>query len=188
MQGAGANRREGCLVLITLNMRRIPPNSGESKAQCVGLRYFGYLRGPYCPTSCGANLSDTESSSWMKGLQFLRKTISEHTPLCRSRPWEWRGDSDRTASLPVFPIKWDSRKEKGASPFRTRADTAIAIAFYCRLPEVRLAWVPIASPETTSSTLRFAWRPDALSFEATGTLLPKPVAVTELATTPCCTR
>jgi hypothetical protein len=29
---------------------------------------------------CGADLPDTESSSVMKGLQFLAKTISEHAP------------------------------------------------------------------------------------------------------------
>src|SRR5207253_4078792 len=38
--------------------------------------------------------------------------------------------------------------------------------------------VPMMSPETTSSTLRFFWRPAAVSFEATGFSLPKPLAVT----------
>jgi hypothetical protein len=38
--------------------------------------------------------------------------------------------------------------------------------------------VPISSPETTSSTRRFCWRPAAVSFVVTGFVLPKPMAVT----------
>lgn len=59
---------------------------------------------------------------------------------------------------------------------------------YCRLPVVALTGLPMASPDTTSSTLRFSCRPAELSFEATGEVLPKPVELTEFATTPCCTR
>src|SRR5258708_21558043 len=36
-----AGRRDGCLLLITLNMRRIPSFSGESKVESVGLREIG---------------------------------------------------------------------------------------------------------------------------------------------------
>lgn len=59
---------------------------------------------------------------------------------------------------------------------------------YCRLPVVEWTGLPIASPDTTSSTLRFSCRPAELSFVATGELLPKPIALTEPATTPSCTR
>jgi hypothetical protein len=34
--------------------------------------------------------------------------------------------------------------------------------------------VPMASPERTSSTLRFCWRPSAVSLPAMGSVLPKP--------------
>ena len=44
---------------------------------------------------------------------------------------------------------------------------------------VTLAGWPIASPDTSSSTLRFCWRPAELSFVATGKVLPKPLAETE---------
>ena len=63
-----------------------------------------------------------------------------------------------------------------------------SVTCYCKLPVVALAGLPIASPDTTSSTLRFCCRPAALSFVATAKLLPKPLAVTELVATPCCTR
>ena len=39
--------------------------------------------------------------------------------------------------------------------------------------------VPITSPEMTSSTRRFSWRPFAESLDATGWLSPKPLEVTD---------
>ena len=41
--------------------------------------------------------------------------------------------------------------------------------------------VPITSPETTSSTRRFCWRPSAVSFDATGCVLPNPCDVMDAA-------
>src|ERR1035437_7256555 len=41
--------------------------------------------------------------------------------------------------------------------------------------------VPITSPETTSSTRRFCWRPSAESLVATGCVLPNPCAVMDAA-------
>src|ERR1035437_9337526 len=41
--------------------------------------------------------------------------------------------------------------------------------------------VPITSPETTSSTRRFCWRPSAVSFDATGCVLPNPCDVIDAA-------
>ena len=49
-------------------------------------------------------------------------------------------------------------------------------------PAVRID--PMISPETTSSTRRFCWRPAAVSFVATGMDSPKPFAVTEPAGIP----
>ena len=72
-----------------------------------------------------------------------------------------------------------------AALYQAAEDTRLR---YCRLPVVALTGLPIASPDTTSSTLRFCWRPVALSFEDTGEVLPKPVALTEFATTPSSTR
>ena len=60
--------------------------------------------------------------------------------------------------------------------------------FYCRLPVVAFTGLPMASPDTRSSTLRFCCRPAALSLVATGRVSPNPVAVTEPEATPCCTR
>ena len=59
---------------------------------------------------------------------------------------------------------------------------------YCKLPVVALTGLPMASPDTRSSTLRFCWRPAELPLEATGKVLPKPLALTEFVATPCCTR
>ena len=57
-----------------------------------------------------------------------------------------------------------------------------------RLPVVTLAGLPIASPDTTSSTRLFSWRPAELSLEATGEALPNPLALTDAVATPCSTR
>lgn len=43
---------------------------------------------------------------------------------------------------------------------------------YCRLLVVVGAELPMASPDTTSSTLRFCWRPPASLLDATGSVLP----------------
>jgi hypothetical protein len=43
--------------------------------------------------------------------------------------------------------------------------------------------VPITSPETTSSTRRFCWRPSAVSFDATGCVFPNPFDVIDAAGT-----
>ena len=59
---------------------------------------------------------------------------------------------------------------------------------YRRLPVVTFTSFPIDSPDTTSSTRRFSCRPAELSFEATGNVLPNPVAVIDAIETPCCTR
>ena len=59
---------------------------------------------------------------------------------------------------------------------------------YCKLPVVAFTGLPMASPETRSSTLRFCCRPEEFSFEATGKVLPKPRAETEFVATPSCTR
>ena len=67
------------------------------------------------------------------------------------------------------------------------AARALQFGFY-RPPVVTFAVLPMASPDTTSSTLRFSCRPLALSFEATGMVFPKPLALTDPAVTPCCTR
>src|ERR1700677_638625 len=69
-----------------------------------------------------------------------------------------------------------------------RGQIARAADGYCRFPVVGLAWLPMASPETSSSTLRFCCRPAELPLEATGSVLPKPLALTELVDTPSCTR
>jgi hypothetical protein len=45
---------------------------------------------------------------------------------------------------------------------------------------VTLAGLPMAAPDTRSSTLRFCWRPAEVSFEATGRVLPKPLAAANL--------
>ncbi len=58
---------------------------------------------------------------------------------------------------------------------------------YCKRPVV-VTRLPMRSPDTRSSTLRFCCRPAESPFEATGEVLPKPFALTEFAATPCCTR
>jgi hypothetical protein len=58
--------------------------------------------------------------------------------------------------------------------------TEVARCYNCGLP--------IASPETTSSTLRFSCRPLDVTLDATGDMLPKPLAFTEFVVTPCSTR
>jgi hypothetical protein len=53
------------------------------------------------------------------------------------------------------------------------------------VPPIR---VPITSPEITISTRRFCCLPLAVPLEATGSLFPKPFAVTEPAAMPSCVR
>lgn len=60
--------------------------------------------------------------------------------------------------------------------------------FYCKLPGAKLTGLPMASPDTRSSTLRFCWRPAEVSLEATGKVLPKPLDETDWLDTPSCTR
>src|SRR3984957_10748768 len=48
--------------------------------------------------------------------------------------------------------------------------------------------VPRISPETTSSTRRFCWRPAAVELSATGIVFPKPWLVTLVGGTPSHTR
>src|SRR5215472_19021073 len=51
---------------------------------------------------------------------------------------------------------------------------------YCFSAAVsELVALPIASPDSTSSTRRFCCRPSGVSFEAMGTVLPKPRASIE---------
>src|SRR6266849_3748899 len=47
---------------------------------------------------------------------------------------------------------------------------------------------PITSPDTTSSTRRFRWRPAAVSFESTGCVFPNPLAEREFIAIPCWVR
>ncbi len=51
-----------------------------------------------------------------------------------------------------------------------------------------VTWVPITSPETIISTLRFNFRPAAVLLSATGRVLPKPRAITLLIETLLSTR
>ncbi len=81
------------------------------------------------------------------------------------------------------PARVESRR-----PAPTGVKTASLSPPYCKLPVVTLAGLPMASPDTRSSTLRFCWRPAELSFEATGRVLPKPLALTEFVVTPSCTK
>src|SRR6266566_731 len=59
---------------------------------------------------------------------------------------------------------------------------------YRKLPVVAFTGLPMASPDTRSSTLRFCCRPAELSLEATGKVLPKPRDETEFVDTPSRTR
>ena len=55
-------------------------------------------------------------------------------------------------------------------------------------PRISDSFVPITSPETTSSTRRFCCRPAAVSFVATGVVSPKPFAVRISGLSPCVIR
>jgi len=61
-------------------------------------------------------------------------------------------------------------------------------SYCCRLVNVEVrapvTLVPMISPETTSSTRRFIWRPAAVALSATGVVLPNPRAVTLSRVTP----
>ncbi len=94
--------------------------------------------------------------------------------ICRSRDSEEQGENGCTCDSNDF--------------HRYYLRCCCLRCLYCKLPVVALTGLPMASPDTRSSTLRFCCRPEALSFEATARVLPKPLADTELAATPCCTR
>src|SRR5882672_3491502 len=69
-------------------------------------------------------------------------------------------------------------------PFRSQEH----FFFYCREVCEPPAVVPMSAPLTTSSTRRLSCLPWEVSLDATGSILPKPTAVTEPAATPCWTR
>ena len=89
------------------------------------------------------------------------------------------------------------RCSKGGRP-TIRCPRSIRLAFaLCWLrrdvvggvvPRISDSFVPMISPETTSSTRRFCWRPAAVSFDATGCVSPKPLAVRISASDPVQTR
>src|SRR5271157_6627635 len=98
-----------------------------------------------------------------------------------------------SAILPPAHWSWPKEVErlhepKKRDPGSNRALRKPRIVPYRKLPVVTLTSFPIDSPDTTSSTRRFSCRPAELSFEATGSVLPNPVAVIEFVDTPCCTR
>ena len=85
-----------------------------------------------------------------------------------------------SAILP--PAHWSWPKEierlhepKKRDPGSNRALRKPTIVTYRKLPVVTLTSFPIDSPDTTSSTRRFSYRPAELSFEATGRVLSNPV-------------
>src|SRR6185295_19550221 len=68
------------------------------------------------------------------------------------------------------------------------ADRALPRAALQACEAYRTRALVIDSPETTTSTRRFIWRPAALSLDATGRLSPNPRAEIEDVATPCWTR
>jgi hypothetical protein len=99
-------------------------------------------------------------------------------------------NDDKECSAPVELAQTQARLFcRGVEPGTEHSSIAAGYVrlLYCKLPVVVIG-LPIASPDTTSSTLRFCCRPAALSFVATGKVLPKPFALTEFVATPCCTR
>jgi hypothetical protein len=118
--------------------------------------------------------SVTVAADWLK-IPILPSLIARRAAKCFSTSIFLI----RAMAAPAVPYKSSAAFIKSAEEIRLR---------YCRLPVVAFTGLPMASPDTTSSTLRFSCRPAELSFEATGELLPKPVALTVVATTPCCTR
>lgn len=96
----------------------------------------------------------------------------------------------RRAGAPVAPYRCRLQLSAVSSHQPSACDLRLTPCDYLfdavsLLPSVRL---PMASPESTSSTRRFCWRPSGVSFDATGAVFPKPLAVTASAGIPCCTR
>ena len=83
----------------------------------------------------------------------------------------------------LFALQMNARS--GVGPTSWVAGPAVAIALNYLTTETLPISVPITSPETTSSTRRFSWRPLALSLEATGWVSPNPLVVTEPDAIPC---
>ena len=76
--------------------------------------------------------------------------------------------------------------DKSVRPFRTRSnrycDSGVCGCRGVVVPEVSDDFVPITSPETTSSTRRFCCRPAAVSLDATGVDLAEALAPSECPT------
>ena len=76
----------------------------------------------------------------------------------------------KITKLPNYPIHsvWPA----SPLPFRDACGYEFAYEF-----GYGFACEPITSPETTISTRRFSWRPEAVLLSATGSALPSPTAV-----------
>jgi hypothetical protein len=101
----------------------------------------------------------------------------------RSRDSEKQSEHSRACDSNYFHVLLSPQ----GAPSKLRLGGVLRTS-YRKLPVCGLTALPIASPDTRSSTRRFCCRPEALSFEATARLLPKPLAVTAAVATPCWTR
>src|SRR5579864_6854486 len=91
------------------------------------------------------------------------------------------GRSSAVAAKCAETLVWRSELSGSGSSSHHRADDAGAASdevIVYLLERVGPICVPMISPETTSSTRRFCWRPEAVVLLATGLSLPKPRADT----------
>jgi len=88
------------------------------------------------------------------------------------------------------PAIGDSYWGRFDTPLRSRETEggAGAQGWRCDCAPGSPGWMPIAAPETTNSTRRFWARPESVELSATGSLLPKPAAVTLVSGTFCVSR
>ena len=121
------------------------------------------------------------------------RECTPHLPM-REQPM---GDEERASPTCIHPEpprsqgprrdrdrrQQQTRQRQPTGALRPRVISQAHAACHRTATACPICW-PMISPETTSSTRRFCWRPAAVSFEATGWLFPNPLEVTDVPATP----
>src|SRR5450631_1406412 len=89
---------------------------------------------------------------------------------CRRARFRAGSHTDKHLRRKALPLRYDILRK----PARRPACSQDWLPYFNGDVRIEVMLVPMISPETTSSTLRFIWRPAAVELSATGIVFPKP--------------
>jgi hypothetical protein len=147
---------------------------------CVSASNMGYAlvaretahsqASPEAPQKSG--IPESSSTVQLRAASLARLTVIVRQRADPSGGCQWEAHaSGRECHQPGLPfLRWA----------RANPETQ----YHCRFLGTSVIPVPIGTPDTTISALRFCRRPAAVSFEATGAAFPRPTAVTDDPGTP----